>query len=72
MKGIFKSSIARSIMGRVRGWTWTSRRDDARTGARVCGVERVRATIYVARLPETLQEQFITDIRAIWRAGTLL
>jgi len=35
-------------------------------------VESVRATIYVARLPETLQEQFITDIRAIWKARTLL
>lgn len=60
---------------------WTSARDDVRTGkgdmrggrARAGGGwERVRATIYVARLPETLQEQFITDIRAIWRARTLL
>lgn len=31
------------------------------------GVKSVRVTIYVARLSETLQEQFITDIRAIFR-----
>lgn len=39
---------------------------------RTRGVETVRATIYVARLSETLQEQFITNIGAIWRVRTLL
>lgn len=55
---------------------WTSAKD--KDGGEKAGVRArtrvgtVRATIYVARLPETLQEQFITDIRAIWKARTLL
>jgi len=40
---------------------WTS----AKNWSRGRGVKSVRMIIYVARLLETSQEQFITDIRAI-------
>jgi len=42
---------------------WTSAKDWSRVRGR--GVKSVRMTIYVARLLETSQEQFITDIRAV-------
>lgn len=38
-------------------------KDESR--ARERGIKSFPVTIYVARLSETLQEQFITDIRAI-------
>lgn len=60
MKGIFKSSIARSIIGDE----CRHQREMGVAGASA-GVKSLRVTIYVARLSETLQEQFITDIRTI-------
>lgn len=68
MKDIFKGSIVGSMMG-VNMDVGKRRKKDRK---RARGVETVRATIYVARLSETLQEQFITNIRAIWRVRTLL
>lgn len=67
MKDIFKDSIADSMMGVDMD---VGKRRRGIGSAR--GVETVRATIYVARFSETLQEQFITNIGAIWRVRTLL